>query len=157
MSHANCCTSVRNAVCLLHVVMAPVYALCWPLFPNTERGMYCALSSRSRSLALRNSSANVHDRLLARGKRDYSQRYDCEDDEQERKVLGVGKRACPLRYDHDANDPSVLETDRRPLHHHDVIVWRWVCGVGGIDKAMEPSVMVEPFQVVAGSAVLCCI
>ena len=101
--------------------------------------MYCALSSRSRSLALRNSSANVHDRLLARGKRDYSQRYDCEDDEQERKVLGVGKRACPLRCDHD------------------VIVWRWVYGVGGIDKAMEPSVMVEPFQVVAGSAVLCCI
>ncbi|KAK8799921.1 hypothetical protein WA588_002742 [Blastocystis sp. NMH] len=29
---------------LLHILMAPVYVLCWPLFPNTERGMYCALS-----------------------------------------------------------------------------------------------------------------
>ena len=27
--------------------MAPVFILCWPLFPNTERGMYLALSSKS--------------------------------------------------------------------------------------------------------------
>ena len=29
----------------LFVVMAPVFLMCWPLFPNTEKAMYLAMSS----------------------------------------------------------------------------------------------------------------
>lgn len=85
--------------------------------------MYCALSSIGRSLVSLDSTAAVYDRLLVGGKRDHFQRYDREDDEQERKIVGAGKRTCPLWCDHDAYDFSVLETNRRSLYHNDVIIW----------------------------------
>lgn len=137
--------------------MAPVFVLCWPLFPNTERGMYCALSSRNRPLVLPDSTADVHHRFLACWKGDCFQRHDREDNEQEREVIGVGERTCPLRRDHDTNDLSVLETSRGSLRHNDVVIRRWVCSVGGFDQAVESPAVVEPFQVVAGPTVLCCI